>query len=409
MGCIGVGSMGGGHLRTFSGYDDVEVAAVCDLRRKFRERATQIVKERSGNHGCEAYSDFRELLARPDIDAVCIATPDHWHGLVGLEAARNGKDMYCEKPVDVHIAAAKALRRGVQRNGVVFQFGTQQRSDRNFRHACELVCNRHIGELRTIVVGSLASIACPNQPIQQPPDPDEFDYDMWVGPALWTPYCFERCASRAEGSTGYWMHISDYGLGGISGAWGVHHVDIAQWGNGTDASGPVEIEGAGTIPRDGLTDTPTSWCVEHKYASGVRMVYASTDQTVRQYPQFRNPALRHRGCGILFIGTAGWVLVWRGGIDAEPKKLLTAQAGANEIRLPVSNNHRRNFLECVRSRREPISHIEAAVRTDTICHLAYIAIKLKRRLQWDPEEEMFVNDEEANRMLERPMRSPWHL
>ena len=410
MGCIGVGSMGFGHLRSFSGQDDVRMVAVCDLRRKFRERAKQHVDRLYGDTGCSAYHDYRELLARPDIDAVCIATPEHWHALVAIEAARNRKDMYLEKPIDVHVAAAKALRDTVGRYGVVFQFGTQQRSGRDFRFACELVRNGRIGTLQTIVVGSLPGAQLPNQPVQPEPDPKDFDYDMWLGPAPWTPYTFQRSASRAEGSPGYWMHIRDYGLGCLSGAWGIHHVDIAQWGNDSDDTGPLEIEGNGVLPEDGLCDTPITWWVEHRYANGVRMVHTTRDHAVKQFTQFNSEAGCHYpGVGILFLGTDGWVIVSRGGIDAEPKSLLQATFESSEKRLPVSNNHRRNFLDCVRTRQQTMSPIEAAVRSDTICHLDDIAIRLGRKLRWDPKAERFTGDPEANRMLSRSLRSPWTL
>ena len=409
MGCIGVGSMGGGHLRSLAAQDDVRMVAVCDLRRKFRERARQRVDERYGDSGCATYNDFRELLARPDIDAVCIATPDHWHALIALEAAKNRKDMYLEKPVDVHMAAAKALREAVNRYGVVFQFGTQQRSSQEFRFGCELVRNGRIGKLHTIVVGSLPGAELANQPIQPEPDPNEFDYDMWLGPAPWAPYTFERAASRAEGSPGYWMHIHDYCLGCLSGAWGIHHVDIAQWGNNSDDTGPVEIEGTGVLPQDGLCDTALTWRVEHAYANGVKMIHMDSRHTEQEFPQFVTPVLQYRGCGILFLGTDGWVIVSRGGIDAQPKSLLQTTFDSSEPRLPVSNNHERNFLECVKSRRPPISSIESAVRSDTICHLDDIAIRLGRKLHWDPKAEQFLNDDQANRLLTRPLRSPWRL
>jgi predicted dehydrogenase len=409
MGCIGVGSMGGGHLRSFTGQDDVRMVAACDLRRKFRERAKQIVDEKYGDSGCAVYHDYRELLVRPDIDAVCIATPDHWHALIAIEAAKNHKDMYMEKPVDVHVAAAKALRQAVNRYGVVFQFGTQQRSDQGFRFGCELVRNGRIGKLHTIVVGSVQGAQLATQPLQPQPDPAEFDYDMWLGPAPWAPYTFERAASRAEGSPGYWMHIHDYGLGCLSGAWGIHHVDIAQWGNNSDDTGPLEIEGTGVLPSDGLCDTPVTWRVEHTYANGVKMIHMDSQHTEQEFPQFVTPVLDMRGCGILFIGSDGWVIVSRGGIDAGPKSLLQTAFDSSEPRLPVSNNHKRNFLECVRTRRQPISHIESAVRSDTICHLDDIAIRTGRKLHWDPKAEQFLNDAEANRLLTRPLRSPWRL
>jgi len=409
MGCIGVGSMGGGHVRGFAGQDDVRVVAVCDLRRKFRERAKQVVDQRYGNADCRMYHDFRDLLARPDIDAVCIATPDHWHALIAIEAAKNHKDMYMEKPVDVHVAAAKALRETINRYGVVFQFGTQQRSDRGFRFGCELVRNGRIGTLHTIVVGSLQGAQLVNQPLQPQPDPEEFDYDFWLGPAPWSPYTFERAASRDEGSPGYWMHIHDYGLGCLSGAWGIHDVDIAQWGNNTDDTGPLEIEGTGVIPSDGLCDTALTWRVEHTYANGVKMIYLDRAQAQREFPQFESKTLQYTGVGVLFIGSDGWVIVSRGGTDAGPKSLLQTTFDSNKPRLPVSNNHKRDFLDCVKTRRRPISHIEAAVRSDTICHLDDIAIRTGRKLRWDPKAEQFLNDDQANRLLARPLRSPWQL
>ena len=411
MGCIGVGSMGSGHLRGFLAQEDVRVVAACDVREAFREKARRRVAERYGADDCATYNDFRELLARADIDAVCIATPDHWHGLIGIEAARQGKDMYLEKPADVHVAAAQALREAVNTYGVVFQFGTQQRSGRDFRFACELVRNQRIGALHTIVVGSVKGMSLPNQATQAEPDSREFDYDMWLGPAPRAPFTFERSASRAEGSAGYWMHIHDYGLGSLSGAWGIHHVDIAQWGNGTDDTGPVEIDGTGTIPEDGLCDTPVNWRVEHRYANTVTMFHMDVSHTLKEFPQFAavRSALQIPGCGILFIGTDGWVVVSRGGIAAEPTWLLQETFDADEINLPVSNHHKRNFLECVRSREQTICPVETAVRSDTICHLDDIAIRLGRKLRWNPRREQFVNDDQANRMLTRPMRSPWRL
>ena len=310
---------------------------------------------------------------------------------------------------DVHVAAAKALRAAVNRYDVVFQFGTQQRSGQAFRFACELARNGRLGKLHTIVVGSVAGLAFPNQPTQPEPDPKVFDYDMWLGPAPWAPYTFQRSASRAEGSPGYWMHIHDYGLGCLSGAWGIHHIDIAQWANGTDDTGPLEIEGTGVLPEDGLCDTPLTWRVEHLYANGVKMLHIDAQHTEGEFPQFNSSTLAQRGCGVLLLGTDGWVLVSRGGIDASAKSLLQEIFSSDDIRLPVSNHHKRNFLECVKNRGQTVSPIEAAVRSDTICHLDDIAIRTGRKLRWDPAKEQFLNDEGANRLLSRPMRSPWVL
>jgi predicted dehydrogenase len=405
MGFIGVGSMGGGHLRSFLGYDDVQVAAVCDLREIFRQRAFDRVRQRYGGDGCKIYHDYREMLVREDIDAVTVVVPDFWHALIGIEAARNGKDMYYEKPMAMSIADGKAVRSAVNRYKVIFQFGTQQRSDDKFRFACELARNEKIGKLHTIMVGSYPSITCPNQPTQPVPPKDEFDYDTWLGPAPWAPYTYERCASRAMGTEGMWTHIYDYSLGGLGGAWGIHPIDIAQWGNGTDLTGPIEIQGTGVIPADGLADTPIEWEVEHLYANGVKMIHMNTKTALKRAEQFK----LHNGLGILFIGDEGWILVEREFIDAEPKSLLTATIGPDEIRLPRSNNHRRNFIESVKSRQQTICPVDIGVRSDTICHLDDITIRLGRKLRWNPEKEQFINDEQANRMLSRPMRSPWYL
>jgi len=304
--------------------------------------------------------------------------------------------MYCEKPLGMSVAEDKALRDVVNRYGIVFQFGTQQRSDDRFRLACELARNERIGKLHTIMIGSTIAPTCPNQPPQ--PVPQGFDYDMWLGPAPWAPYTRERCSPN-------WLFIHDYCLGCLGGAWGVHHIDIAQWANDADDSGPIEIQGTGVIPKDGLLDTVTTWQVEHTYANDVKMIHMDRGTALKRATQFS----LHAGVGVLFLGSEGWVFVCRELIEAEPKALLKASIGPNEIRLPRSNNHRRNFLDCVKTRQKTLCPIETAVRSDTICHQDDIAIRLGRKLRWDPEKEQFINDDQANRMLTRAMRSPWHL
>jgi predicted dehydrogenase len=393
MGFIGLGIQGTGLLRAFLRHRDVQVAAVCDVYDFQRGKAKGIVDRHYGNRDCTTHNDFREVCARVDIDALCVATPDHWHVPVSLEAARNGKDTYTEKALGMSLAWDKALRTACRARGTVFQWGTQQRSGRNFRYACELVRNGRIGELRTIKVGVPHDFPFPHQPTQ--PVPAGFDYDMWLGPAPWAPYSYQRCRpwTKAE-SYSIWYHISDYCLGGIGGYWGVHHVDIAQWGHGTDATGPVEIEGRAEFPRDGLADCAVSWRVTLRYADGVSLVYMDRKQ--------------HRQ-GVTFEGTEGWVHVNRSGIWAEPATLLTSVIGADEIRLPVSTNHQRNFLDAVKTRRATVCPIDVAVRTDTVCHLTDICTRLGRKLRWDPVKEDFVGDPEASRLLSRPMRSPWHL
>ena len=393
MSFIGLGIQGTGLMRAFLGHKDVRVAAVCDVYDSQRQKAKAIVDQHYGNKDCAMYNDFREVCGREDIDAVCVATPDHWHVLVSLEAARAGKDMYTEKALGLSLAWDKALQDACHRYGRVFQWGTQQRSDRNFRYGCELVRNGRIGKLHTILVGVPYDFAFPNQLTQ--PIPAGLDYDTWLGPAPWAPYTYQRCRPwTKEESYSIWYHISDYCLGGIGGYWGVHHVDIAQWGHGTDNSGPVEIEGTAVFPKDGLADCATSWKVSHKYADGVTMVYMDEAQ------------YKH---GVTFQGSEGWVHVTREGIWAEPKSLLTSVIGRDEIHLIESKGHQRNFLDAVKTREKTICPIDVAVRTDTICHLTDICTRLGRKLRWDPEKEDFVNDSEASRMLTRPMRSPWHL
>ncbi len=393
MGFIGLGTQGTGLMRAFLGHQDVRVAAVCDVYESQRQKAKSIVDQHYGNKDCATYNDFRDVCARRDIDAVCVATPDHWHVHVSLEAARNGKDMYTEKALGLSVAWDKALREACHRYGTVFQWGTQQRSERNFRFACELVRNGRLDKLHTILVGVPHDFPVPNQPTQ--PVPEGLDYEMWLGPAPWAPYTYQRCRPwTQEESYANWYHISDYCLGGIGGYWGVHHVDIAQWGHGTDDSGPVEIEGTAVFPEDGLADCAVSWKVCHRYADGVTMVYMDNEQ--------------HKQ-GVTFQGSGGWVHVSRQGIWAEPQSLLTSVIGRDEIHLIESKGHQRDFLDAVRNRGHTVCPIDVAVRTDTICHLTDICTRLGRKLRWDPQKEDFVNDAQASRMLSRPMRSPWHL
>jgi predicted dehydrogenase len=393
MGFIGLGIQGTGLLRAFLAHKDVQVVGVCDVYESQRRKAKSIVDEYYQSTACHACDDFREVCDRAEIDAVCVATPDHWHVPVSLEAVRAGKDLYTEKALGLSLAWDKALQRACHRYGTVFQWGTQQRSDRNFRYGCELVRNGRIGGLHTILVGVPHDFPFPNQPAQ--PIPDGLDYDMWLGPAPWAPYTYQRCRPwTKEESYAVWYHISDYCLGGIGGYWGVHHVDIAQWGHGTDDTGPIEIEGTAEFPDDGLTDCATSWKVYHRYADGVTMIYMDNEQ--------------HKQ-GVTFRGTDGWIHVSRRGIWAEPQALLTSEILDDEVHLAESIGHQRNFLDAVKTREKTICPVDVAVRTDTICHLTDICTRLGRRLQWDPANEDFIDDAEATRMLTRPMRSPWQL
>jgi len=383
LGCIGVGGRGQHNMRELMKHGG-QIVAVCDVKSDVRGMASKL-----GNvPGSAAYSDFRELLERKDVDAVMVATPDHWHVLIGIAAVKAGKDVYVEKPLGITIAEGQAMRKAVKESKCVFMHGTEQRGMPEVRKMCELVRNGRIGELRSITV------ACPGgEEIEAQPEmpvPEGFDYDMWLGPARLAPYNALRCKSP------FHFFISDYTSSGFVCGWGIHHLDVAQWGNGTDGTGPVEIEGRGTFPKKGsLSDTPLTWRIEYKYENSVRMVFTDMSQ---------NPE------GIRFEGTKGWIFKAYGNpAQAEPASVLESVIGPDEIHLYETDSDDHCFLECVRSRKETCSPIEVAHRSTTIGYLGYIAILLERRLNWDPEKERFVNDPEADKLLSRPMRPPWKL
>lgn len=403
MGVIGLGIQGIGDMRAFLTNPEVQVVAVCDVNATQRIKGKQVVDTHYGNSDCAVYRDFRELMARPEIDAVQITTPDHWHPLVAIEAARQGKHMYQEKPMGWSFRAAHEVEKAVKKSGVVFQFGTQQRSQGQFRQACEWVRNGKIGQLRTILVGVPGSVSsCPIQPPE--PVPKELDYDLWLGPAPMAPYCYHRCRPYTQqDGWSVWYSISDYCMGMI-GNWGVHHLDIAQWGNNTELSGPSEIEGAGVFPKGMLTDCAVSWQVENHYANGVTLVHMD-DATSKKHPLQKGG----HGHGVMFLGTEGWVHVDRQALDAQPASLLETKLGPNELHLFKSDNHGANFIDAIKGRSKPASPIDIAVRTDTLCNLQLIAARLQRKLRWDPEKEQFLHDAEANTLLDRPMRAPWRL
>ena len=406
MGCIGTGNQGTNDMRGFLRDSRVQVVAVCDVNREStsgywdgapggRELAKRIVEghyakdKSSGTYkGCDSYIDFREIIARDDIDTVLIGTPDHWHALPTGAAARSGKDIYCEKPLSLTIADGRAMSDAVRQYGRVFQTGSQQRSDQKFRFACELVRNGRIGKLHTVkcgLPGGIPDFSKNAHRTQPEPVPDGFEYDIWLGPAPWAPYCTARCHVN-------YRWILDYSGGQIT-DWGGHHPDIAQWGMDTEDTGPVEVRATiAEFAEDPLYNTATKYNIEYMYKNGVKMIVSSQE----------------RG-GVTFEGTDGWVWVTRGNIRANPKSLLESVIGPNEVHLYESNNHARNFIDCVISRREAIAPVETAHRSITIAHLGNIAMMLGRKLKWNPDKERFVNDTEADRMLSRAYREPWVL
>jgi len=396
VGCVGIGPQGTGVMRNFLSQKDAQVVAVCDVKSDVLKAGQELVDKHYQRTGCATYKDFRQLLARDDIDVVLVATPDHWHVLAALAAVRAGKDVYLEKPMGMSLAQDQALRTAVHRHGRVFQFGTQQRSSRDFRFACELALSGRLGKLHTINVWSPGSSQGGDPtPV---PVPEWLDYEMWLGPAPYTPYTKDRC------SNALWWFISDYALGFIAG-WGVHPLDIALWGGGEKVACPVEIEGKGIWPTEGVADTAMNWNVVCKYDSGVTMNFTG-DPFPEEWKKRYGRTTSH---GTAFEGTEGWVHVDRSGLNAHPKELLAAELGPNDVRLYQSSNHVRNLLDCVKSRAETICPIDVAVQADIICHISDIAIRLEEKLKWDPKTERFVNNDAANRRLSRPMRSPWTL
>lgn len=385
MGCIGMGGQGTGDMRGFLGKKEAQVVAVCDVDKGHRDQAKKIVDEKYGNSDCKTYIDFREVIERKDIDALLLALPDQWHSIPAIMGARAGKDMYAEKPLARTIREGRAICDAVHRYGRIWQTGSWQRSVGHFRRACELVRNGRIGKVNKVEVGLPTGGGGGNNPVQ--PVPEGVDWDFWLGPAPWVPY---RGVMHWD-----WRWIMDYSGGQLT-DWAGHHIDIAHWGLGLDRTGPVEIEGKGVYPKDGMYDVPTQYKFTCKYADGLTMIVAND----RQLP---------KGMGAMWYGEKGWIHVNRGGLNAEPKSILEEVIGPNEIKLYNSRDHTQNFLDCVKSRKETITPVEIAHRSISVGLLGEIAMLTEEKLQWDPEKEIFLNSDKANRLLSRPMRAPWHL
>ena len=390
IGCIGMGGQGTGNMKDFLGNKDVQIVAVCDVDRSHRLNAKQIVDRKYDNTDCADYNDFREVLARKDLDAVSIAVPDHWHSIPAIAAARAGLDIFAEKPLSLTVVEGRAMCDAVHKNGVVWQTGSWQRSQKHFRFACELVRNGRIGKVHTVRVGLPTGPSTEPQPAM--PVPDGFDYDFWLGPAPWAPYTEKRC---------HWNFrwILDYSGGQLT-DWAAHHCDIANWGMGTEYTGPIEVQGAGEYPMDGLYNAATNYRFECKYAPGASPVAPDGFTMIMSN--------KERG-GAKWEGSDGWVWVDRGGIDANPKELLQTRFGPDEVHLCESKDHKRNFLECRKTRALTITPIEVAHRAITIAHLGNIAMQLGRKVRWDPNTEQILDDAEASRKLVRTMRGEWHI
>jgi len=390
LGIIGCGAQGTVDMRSFMNNDSVRVVALCDVNQNNIERAKGYIKTAYGSDDVKMYADFRDLNRDKTIDAVLMALPVHWHSIPSADAILNGKHIYHEKPMGMSFEESKVVRAAVKKTGVVFQFGTQQRSDMYFRWASELALNGRLGKLKEIQVGVEGGREVelfPEQPV-----PPTLDWDRWVGPAPMTPF-HENKAKRA-----FHENITNFSLGMIS-CWGIHHLDIAQWGNGTDATGPTSVEGTATYPKSGSCDAVLNWKVRLEYASAAPITFATQGEEI--------------GHGVRFIGEDFWVHVVRGSIKpSDPALLRDPQnaMGTMPIKIPVSKVHTDNFIEAIRAGTRAICDIDTAVRSDMLPQLTAMALKAKRKLTWDPATETFGNDAEANALLaHRPFRGDWKL
>lgn len=408
VGCIGTGNQGFNILQQFLNHSEAQVVAVCDVNRASngylrddqflgREPAQKVVNafyakdQFSGQfQGCALYQDFREVLGRKDIDAVTIVVPDHWHGLMTVMACKAGKDIYCEKPLSLTIEQGRAMVKAVRDHKRILQTGSHERSNPKTRRACELVRNGYIGRLKKITafVGYHNKVG-PGPGWQPMPVPEGFDYEMWLGPAPAAPYHKDRCLYR-------FRFIYDYSGGQVTN-FGAHSLDMAQWAMGTDDTGPAEVEllEAKFLPPGSLFTAATETRFRCQYANGFEVVCDMDKSSV----------------GARFEGSEGTIQTGYGGSFFTPESLKTAELGPKDKPLYRSDDHVGNFLECVKSRREPVAPVEVGHRSASVCHLGNIAVRLgkKKVLKWDPVRERFTNDEEANALLARPMRGPWQL
>lgn len=393
-------------------YDHARIMAVCDLDSKRVEDAKKLVNEyyakKSGKpyDGVTTYSDYRELLKNKDVDGVLVSTPDHWHALIGIAAVEAGKDVYLQKPTSLTIAEGRALSDAVHRTGRILQVGSQQRSSPQFHYAAELVRNGRIGNLKTVQVGLPGDPSGNEEP--EMPVPKNLNYEMWLGSTPYVYYTEQRVHPQANYERPGWLRCEQFGAGMITG-WGSHHVDCAHWAMDTEFTGPVEISGWAEFPTKGLWDVHGKFKTEGLYANGVRMIISG---------DFPN--------GIRFEGTEGWIFVSRGNervthsdpvaalkdsqaLAASDPKLITSVIGPDEVHLYESKDQHGNWLDCMKSRQQPISPAEVGHRSCTTCLLHHMAMKTQRKLHWDPVKERFRNDDEANGMLSRPQRAPYMI
>ena len=392
-------------------HDSARYVALCDLDAKRLAAGKKYVEDyyakKTGSADAvkvKTFGDYRELLQMPGIDAVAISTPDHWHAELVIAAALAGKDVYVQKPLSMTLAEGRVVSDLIRAKGRIFQIGSQQRSNAQFRTGCELVRNGRIGKLHTVKIGLPSDPSGAVEPDM--PVPPNLNYDMWLGPTPQVPYTEKRVHPQNDYSRPGWLRIDSHCLGMITG-WGSHHVDIAHWGMDTEHTGPLEIDGKATFPKSGLWNVHGDYHIEAKYANGVNLIIDHT---------FTN--------GVEFIGEDGWIFVSRGGgqatasdpasktgkaLAASDEKILKSVIGPNEVHLYKSADHHGNWLESIQSRKPAVTTAEVAHRSTSTCILSWISMKLDRKLRWDPVKEEFAGDAEANAMRSRLERKPYGI
>lgn len=394
MGIVGWGMQGPSNTGAFLNLPDCQVVAACDVDKNHLASAVNRINEHYGNQDCKAYHDYRELMAREDIDAVMLAVPDHWHGIISIEAAKQGKDIYGEKPLARTIAEQQAIVKAVQKHKVIWQTGSWQRSVSNFHKAAEIVRNGMIGKVKRVEVGLPSGhndFARTRDKMTITPPPPELDYETWIGPAKMEPYIEGRVHMN-------WRWNYNIGGGQLM-DWVGHHCDIAHWGLDFDNNGPSEVEGHGDFPpADAAWNTCTKYRVELKYPNDIAMTIAGGHRDIRG--------------GTKWIGTDGWVWVTRGDFDASNEEWKDWKYVPDELRkvqLTKSSNHQRNFIDCVKSRQPTLTPVETAHHSTIPGHLGLISMLVGRKLRWDVARERILDDAGASKLLSREYRKPWRL
>lgn len=386
--CVGVGGMGLSHIKQLVDRKTVRIVAVVDVDAFHQKRAAQIINKKYGNEDCRMIGDFREVTRSKDVDLITVATPDHWHAIPAIDAIRNGKDVFVEKPLTLTVREGQVLVEELRKHKRVGQTGTMQRSFEGFHRAAELIRNGRLGTIKHIDVLIPANNRYVGATWKPEPVPAGLDYDFWLGPAPYAPYTSQR--------THYQFRFNlDY-AGGQTTNWGAHYLDIAQWALGMDESGPVEVDGHGVYPSSGLFTSPTRVDVRYTYANGVTMRMRTRTDGISDG-------------NIIFFGDKGSLDVSRSKLKSNPESILKEKIGDDEIGLYKSRDHFGNWIECVKTRECPVSDLAIGHKTNNLCNIGNIVMQLQRKLKWDPVKERFDGDDMANRLLTRAMRGPWSL